>query len=177
MRRLPLKYKKILKIIFEDEEFNMPKLDKKTPHRTIMKAYTKINKIFKENGCDIYEINSIINSEKINNDNVKKLRKFVYLKNKNILKEAANTQLWENNIKNIMNYCKDTYQLNLSFDLTESAFLELEKKFVMNWLGFWSTIDVSKNGKIKNIDMFDMTDYEFIIDYLKNVKKNNMVNF
>lgn len=165
MRRLPLKYKKILKKIFEENE-----LDKKMSYKKIISLYNKIDEIFKEGDCDIYEINSIINSDKIDCPDVKKLRKFVYLKNKNILKEAANTKLWEENIKNIIDYCQNTHQLKTSFDLTESAFLELEKKFIMNWLGFWSTIGINKNGQIKNINMFDMSDYEFIINYIKNNK-------
>lgn len=163
MKRLPLKYKKIFKKIFEEDKIEFAN---DIPHKEIIKIYDKIDELFKKNNCDIYEINSIISSDKINDANSKKFRNFVYLKNKSILKEAANTKLWEQNIKNIMKYCRDTHKIKTSFDLTESAFLKLEKKFVMNWLGFWSTIDINKNGKIKNINVFDMTDYKFIVEYL-----------
>lgn len=172
MKRLPLKFKKIFKIIFEDDKYNINKLsNKKTNYKNIMDSFNKINQLFKENDCDIYEINKIINSDKINDENVKKFREFVYLKNKHILEEASTTKYWDNNINKIMRYCNTTYKLKPSYDLIENAFVELEKKFIMNWGGFWSTISINDSGKIKNIDIFDMDDYNFIINYINKSNK------
>lgn len=164
MRKLPLKYKKLFTKIFKNNMFGINDINKNTKHKELNKIYNKINEMFIEQGCDPYEINSIINSDKIDDEYTKKLRNFVYLKNKNILKEAANTEMWERNIYNIMSYCKNTYNINSDFDKMESAFLQLEKKFVMNWLGYWSTIEMNKNGKIKDINIFDMSDYETIVN-------------
>ena len=171
MKNLQAKYKKILKKIFEENEYEIPDFDKKTTYNTIIKIYNKIDQIFKENEFDIYEINNIINSDNIDCKNIKKLKKFIYIRNKNILQLASNTKLWKDNIKNIMKYCKETHNFKPSFNLAENAFIELEKKFILNWLGFWSTIEITNNGKIKDINIFDMKEYEFIVDY---ISKNNL---
>ena len=94
MKNLQAKYKKILKKIFEENEYEIPDFDKKTTYNTIIKIYNKIDQIFKENEFDIYEINNIINSDNIDCKNIKKLKKFIYIRNKNILQLASNTKLW-----------------------------------------------------------------------------------
>jgi len=53
--------------------------------------------------------------------------------------------------------------------------LQLEKKFIFNWAGFWSTIDTNKNGIVKNIDVFDINDFDYISENIKNELKKKEV--
>jgi hypothetical protein len=164
MKHLSIKNKKVLrKIVDENKLENYDSMS----YSELMKTYHNINKIFKENGLDIYEINSIINSKKLNNKDVELVKKFIYKKNKSVLKQSSRTDMWKKNINNIIKYCNG-YNIKSSYDTVEDAFIKTTKKFTTNWLGYWSIIEVSKTGKIKKIDLFDVNDLNQIINQLKN---------
>lgn len=167
MKNLPRKYREIFKII--NKKCNIQSLSEDSSYAELNKTYNIINDILENNNYDAYELNNIINSDILlsSNDHLKDLKKFIYLRNKAVLKKAADTKLWTKNIENITNYCKECYDIITNYDIVEDAFIQLEKTFIFNWMGFWSTIDVSKNGRIKDINIFDINDYDYIINYVK----------
>ena len=53
----------------------------------------------------------------------------------------------------------------------EEGVLKVLKKYNNNWIGYWTIINVNKSGDIKDINIFDMNDYNKLKDFLHKKRK------
>ncbi len=168
-KNLPAKYRALLEDIgkyIPDEEKTLI-IQQKLPFKRVQEIFVHINReLLPKHDCDPYDINRLLRSYQKENDILKLIEIFVRFRNKEIAKLAGKSPLWKDNIKNLIEYCKQMFKSKCSYDLVEKAFISLLKRYMVNWSGFWSIITVSEKGEIKDITVFDTQDYDIILIYI-----------
>lgn len=114
--------------------------------------YNKINCELIKKNITSFEINSFLKNSDF------KIKNFVKKKNKFIYKKAIDSNLWELNINKYSKSKKDKKILNLKIKK------RFNNNYINDWNGFWTMIKISKKGEIKNIDLIDIDDIEFILN-------------
>lgn len=160
MKRLPSHYASILDKI--EAKYD---LDKIRDYNQLIKTYNNINKILQEQGCEIYDLNCVLKEYALDTkhlETVKKLRKFVNRKNREIARKTIKSDVWSKYVNELH---KDT---RADKNLVEKSLLKTMKQYSNNWMGYWTIIDVSEKGLIKDVNLFSPDDYK---RFLKNLKK------
>jgi hypothetical protein len=81
---------------------------------------------------------------------------------------AYKLPIWKSSIKSLKERAEIAKNnKNIKFDDTEKAFLKLLKKYKYDWDGLWSTIEISKKGNINNINLFDLDDFNELVELIK----------
>lgn len=128
--------------------------------------HNKINTICISYECNSYDINKMIHRYKKKNSMIDILKKIANLRNKYIVANAFKLPLWNKNIKELKEHIsKSIKKKRITNETIEQAFLNLLKKYKYDWDGMWSIIEL-KNGNIININVFDLEDIDYIINYL-----------
>tara|TARA_B100001758_G_C18335554_1_gene571364 strand:- start:737 stop:1234 length:498 start_codon:yes stop_codon:yes gene_type:complete len=159
---------KIKKILIKIDSFL--KQEKNDGFTTIIKNYNYINeKIIIDKG-NYFFINYFIRSYKKKGDLLKakkNIKKFVKIKNELVLDKIIKSKIYNSFLEEINKKLKKD-NINTTKNKISKIYLKILKKNKYNWLGFWSNVVLNKNGSIKNIFLFDINDYIFLKNKLKN---------
>ena len=167
---LPSVYKKLLdeiKTIFTREILEKLASNNLTYNETLA-LYNKIEELCNQNNCNSYDLNKMINYYDKKNSIVEILRRIASLRNKYIVYYAKKTEYWNNNLNDIKMRVKKIIGKDISLNTIERYFVKILKKYKYDWDGLWSIIDVNKKGTIKNINLFDLDDFNELVDFVKN---------
>ena len=144
----PIDIKRILKKEMNLKEINI--------------IYKKINIILKNNDCTNYDINKMIKSYNKKNNKILLLKKISDNRNKIIISESKGTKVWNNNINNLKKK-SNLLGIKTTNKLIEKSFLNLLNKYKYEWNTISKIFNIGNNGVIKNINIFDVDDIEYII--------------
>lgn len=167
---LPTKYKDILKEVKSLLNRNLiTEISNSTiSFEGINSLHSEINQICKKYECNSFDINRMIHGYQKKNSIIDILKKIASIRNKYIVTKAYKNPLWNENIKNLNERSRLALKNDsINTESTENAFLGLLKRYKYDWDGMWSTIETSKNGEIKNINVFDIDDFEILLNDLK----------
>jgi len=95
------------------------------------------------------------------------LKRIACLRNKYIVYHAKKTDYWNNNLNDIKFRVKKIIGKDVSLNTIEKYFVKILKKYKYDWDGLWSMIDVNKKGTIKNINLFDLDDFNELVEFVK----------
>lgn len=167
---LPTKYREVIKEsknLF-DKDLVTKISNNSITFEEVSKLHQNINFICNKYECNSFDINRMIHGYKKKNSVIEILRKVASLRNKYIVTKAYKSPHWKDNIRNLNDRSKVALNNNsIKLESTEKAFLNLLKKYKYDWDGMWSMIETSKNGDIKNISVFDIDDFEILLNDLK----------
>ena len=174
MINLPQNYKKIIEEINNIiNKNNLEKLHNDTiEFKELNLLHNKINEICKNNECNSFDINKLVHGYQKTNMTVSVLKKIAKLRNKHIVANASKEKCWKNNIDNLKIKNQDIIGKKIKSNIVEKSFIELLKKYKYDWDGLWSIIETDKNGNIKDINVFDFDENDFITDFIKNQLSN-----
>jgi len=169
MKRLPSNFKpaldKIRKSFIYEENMSYSKINK---------YYRKIDGIFKDNKCEVYDINHLINNYSPNTkyrktiDNISKLVKD---RNNGMIKKVHKNRQWKIFLKDVKSDMNELFIGKINIKDIEDGLVKIMKKYNNNWLGYWSIMDIGDNGSVRSMKLFDMNDYNELKNYL-HLKKN-----
>lgn len=166
---LSSKYKKLLdeiKILFTKEI--LEKLAKSDlSYDKILELHNKIEEICNSNDCNSYDINKMINYYDKKNFIIDIIKKIASLRNKYIVYYAKKSDLWDLNLNQIKLRIKKYIDKDLDLNSIEKYFIKILKKYKYDWDGLWSTIEISKKGNINNINLFDLDDFNELVELIK----------
>ena len=166
---LSSKYKKLLdeiKILFTKEI--LEKLAKSDlSYEKILELHNKIEEICTSNDCNSYDINKMINYYDKKNFIIDIIKKIASLRNKYIVYYAKKSDLWDLNLNQIKLRVKKYIDKDLDLNSIEKYFIKILKKYKYDWDGLWSTIEISKKGNINNINLFDLDDFNELVELIK----------
>ena len=77
------------------------------------------------------------------------------------------TDYWNDNLNDIKIRVKKIIGKDVSLNTIEKYFVKILKKYKYDWDGLWSMIDVNKKGTIKNINLFDLDDFNELVGFVK----------
>lgn len=167
---MPTKYKEFLNEVKRTLNIELLKKlsDNSISYDEVSSLYKNINIVCKEKDCSSFDINKMIHGYEKKSSIIEILRKIASVRNKYIVSRAYKLPIWKDNIKSL----KDRAEIakkdkKIKIDDTEKAFLKLLKKYKYDWDGMWSNIEIDKNDNIKNINVFDIEDFEFIVNNLE----------
>jgi len=167
---LPQKYKIVLnnskKLLNKDILEKL--LTNSITFNEIDQLYKNINTICKSNDCNSYDINKMIHNYGKKNSMIDILKKIANLRNKYLVTNAYRLPIWKQNIRNLKKRCQKITKKKVNNDIIEKSFLKLLKNKKYNWDGLWSVIETNKRGDIQNINVFDLEDFETLMDYINN---------
>lgn len=167
---LPTKYKDVIKEIKSilDKDLVTKISNSSITFEEVSKLHQSINFICKNHECNSFDINRMIHGYQKRNSVIEILKKVASIRNKYIVTKAYKLPLWKENIKNLNERSRLALENNsIKIESTEKAFLKLLKRYKYDWDGMWSMIETSKNGDIKNISVFDIDDFEILLNDLK----------
>ena len=167
---LPTKYRSILKETKELLDINLiTKISNSTiTFEEVSELHKNINSLCNKYDCNSFDINRMIHGYEKRNSIIEILKKIASIRNKYIVTKAYKLPLWKENIKNLNERSRIALNNNnIKMNHTEKAFLNLLKKYKYDWDGMWSMIETSKNGDIKTINVFDIDDFEVLLNDLK----------
>ena len=165
---LSAKYKDILdKIIKIFNKKDIKNIANNTlSSKRIFEIFNNINELLNKNDCGPYDINHIIINYDKKNVIIDILKKYINLKNKLIISTATKSYLWKKFIKQILNKYNKLFTIKINYDIIEKAFFYLLKKYKIDWLGYWTIIDINNTGTIKNINIFDTEDIDNMLLFI-----------
>ena len=165
---LPSKYKNLLneiKLIFTREILeNLAKNE--ISYQNLLELHNKIEDLCKSNNCNSYDINKMINYYEKKNSIIDIIRKIASLRNKYIVLNAKKSEFWNRNLNDIKLKIKKNKGKDIRIDVIEKYFIKILKKYKYHWDGLWSTIEINSKGNIKNVNLFDLDDYNELIELL-----------
>lgn len=167
---LPTKYRDIIKEIkgILNKDIVTKISNSSITFDEISKLHKNINVICDKHECNSFDINRMIHGYQKKNSVIEILKKVASIRNKYIVTQAYKVPLWKENIKNLNERSRTALNTNsIKMESTEKAFLNLLKRYKYDWDGMWSMIETSKNGDIKNISVFDIDDFEILLNDLK----------
>lgn len=167
---LPTKYKNIIKEIkgILDKDLVTKISNSSINFEEVSKLHRNINSICKDYNCNSFDINRMIHGYSKKNSVIEILKKIASIRNKYIVTKAYNLPLWNNNIEDLTERSRLALKNNLiKNESVEKSFFKLLKKYKYDWDGMWSIVETLKNGDIKNISVFDIDDFEILIEDLK----------
>ena len=135
-------------------------------YEDINKLHFKIEEIAEDNSCNSYDINRMINYFEKKNSIIEILRKIASTRNKYIVYISQKSDLWEKNLLDLQSKILKVNQVNKSVEDIESVFIKILKRYKYDWDGLWSIIDISKNGRVKNVCLFDYNDNIELLEIL-----------
>jgi len=163
---LSAKYKKLLdetsKLISTKDKDDLK--NEKMTFKRLNQLYLSISALLENGECDIFDMNHLLNNYNKSNIIVDQLRSIVKQRNSIILDKAKKTEYW----KNTLNKLNESLIKKLKIKTIEDTFLELLKKYENNWMGYWTIIEIDKQGEIKDINIIDEDDLVYFIDCLNN---------
>lgn len=165
---LPSNYKKLLvdvKSIFTREILENLAANNLSFKETLA-LYNTIEELCSNNNCNSYDLNKMINYYAKKNSIVDILRRIACLRNKYIVFHAKKSDYWNNNLDDIKLRVKKITSKDYNNDIIESAFVKILKKYKYDWDGLWSIIDVGSKGNIKNVNLFDLEDFDELVKYI-----------
>lgn len=164
MKRLPNNFKGVLDKIKEMYTY------KKMSYDEINKKYNELNIIFKENNCEVYDIDNLLNTyiaDTQYTDTVTDLKKLVRDRNLKIAKKVYKSKEWYDLLNKTKTELGNIKSLDIKIKDINNGIIEIMKKYIDNWSGFWTLIKVNNNGKINDISLFDDDDNETLRKHLK----------
>ena len=167
---LPQKYKEILDEIktILDEEIITKISNSSIPYNEINALYEVINKICLKYECNSYDINKMISGYSKKNSVIDVLKKITTLRNKYIVTTAFKLPIWKKSIIVIKDTIEEKVNKKTKLKNIEEIFLQLLKKYKYEWDGLWSLIETNKFGEPIKINVFDIDDFDFIVNKLNN---------
>lgn len=146
MNNLKIDQRDLIKLIIEKLKNRNLNFNKK---RDVIKTYERLNKIILSNGYSAYDINELISSH----NNIKVvtfLKDLTNEYNKLLYSDLSNYNFKENqDVKEFCSRCKIR-----GFKKVRQNLLDIAKKNINKWEGFWSFSDYKK-GKINSIKFID----------------------
>jgi hypothetical protein len=134
-----------------------------------LKKYDEIDILLGQHEITAYDINKLVKNKSVDKTlspqiapKITFLRDLVFLKNSYTLKKASSSKYWAVAINELKDKLQTETKKTLTYQQVEDSLLGLLKEYMHDWLGFWSTIETSKTGSIKNIKIFDLEDYNKI---------------
>jgi len=140
-----------------------------------------INNLLIDSKIDIYDINNILQYYCRDHKMINFIRKLIFYKNRFILLDAISSTKWKTCVKNLIITCDKQFNDKCKYKEVEGSLLNVLKKDMNNWLGFWSIIDFTDKNTIINIDIIDSSDlnqlHKFMMeDYnKKNIKDKDLI--
>ena len=165
---LPNKYKTLLERsvnYFSREDVKKIARNEINYKETII-IYNNINKLMKELDCNSYDMDNILKNYDKKNTMVDILKKFINIRNKQIAVKASKSDLWKNNLKQLISRSRTNFKDKISLDLMEKAYINLLQDYKNNWKGYWTSMDLDNKGDIRSINIFDRDDYDKIQKYI-----------
>ena len=163
---LPSNYKSIIDEIKRllDESL-ITKLSKNEIEYNELNALFKIiNKICEKFDCNSFDINKMISGYSKKNSIFEVLKKIATLRNKYLVTKAYKSSIWKRDLNIIKETIQKTIDKKLSNQDIEDAILALFKKYKYEWDGLWSLIETDKYGIPIKINVFDIKDFDFLIE-------------
>ena len=164
MKRLPDNFRPAL-----DEIAKSFKYSSDMSNEEINKNYKKINQIFTSNNCESYDINNVLHNYHIDNsysDVVSDMRKLTIHRNKGIVRKLYKTKAWVSFLGKMKGDMNELYSDYIHKTDVENGVVSIMKKYSDNWLGFWSLIDMTEGGEIKDINLIDIEDTQTLKTFL-----------
>ena len=167
---LPQKYKEIIDEIktILDEEIITKISNSSIPYNEINALFEVINKICLKHECNSYDINKMISGYSKKNSVIDVLKKITTLRNKYIVTTAFKLPIWKKSIIVIKDTIEEKVNKKTKLKNIEEIFLQLLKKYKYEWDGLWSLIETNKFGEPIKINVFDIDDFNFIVNQLNN---------
>lgn len=167
---LPQNYKEILDEIktILDGEIITKISNNSIPYYEINALFEVINKICLKYECNSYDINKMINGYSKKNSVIDVIKKIATLRNKYIVTTAFKLPIWKENMILIKNTIETKINKKQTIKNVEEIFLQLLKKYKYEWDGLWSLIETNKFGEPIKINVFDIDDFDFIVNKLNN---------
>jgi len=165
---LPSVYKKLLddiKYIFTRETLE-DLASNDLSYNEVLVLYNKIEELCSNNNCNSYDLNKMINYYDKKNSIIEILKRIACLRNKYIVYYAKKSEYWDNNLNDIKIRIKKILGKDISTNTIEKYFVKILKKYKYDWDGLWAIIDVNKKGSIKNINLFDLDDFNELVEYI-----------
>lgn len=110
----------------------------------------------------ISDINNLIENYDKKNDQIINFKKLIYIRNYNLLQLVLRSDQWKNFIIKLKNKCIEKTEKNISNKQIEHIFIGLLEKYI----GSWNTLDkfiiFNKKNNIKDIEIIDPEDYNYI---------------
>jgi len=125
--------------------------------------YETISKINVENLIVENDINHLFQNYAKSNETIIKLESIVKKRNTIIIKNLLTSELYKKFINKL------SVDHKSSSKKIETIILKLIKKYSMVWKCCWTFIEITNNGVIKNIQLFDINDINFIKENLKQI--------
>jgi hypothetical protein len=175
---LPNKYKTLLERsvnYFSREDVKKIARNEINYKETII-IYNNINKLMKELDCNSYDMDNILKNYDKKNTMVDILKKFINIRNKQIAVKASKSDLWKNNLKQLISRSRTNFKDKISLDLMEKAYINLLQDYKNNWKGYWTSMELDNKGDINSINIFDRDDYDKIQKYIGKNKGWRMKN-
>lgn len=170
---LSTKYRNLLNdisgIITDNDKSGI--LDKSIPYRRLMEMYNQIDEFIIKNECTSYDLDNMIYNYKKKNELLELLKRFIYVRNRHIIKNACGSEYWKKNIDTLVEICNKLFSVQCKKEDIDYSFLEVLKEYLKYWEGFWSTIELTKTGLIKNISVLDTEDFDLLFIYVSRKNK------
>ena len=155
-KNLSNEYKKYL--IEVDKILNKFEIIKEYSFKDINELYNRIDNINNKLLIVEKDIFNLFYNYEGNNETIKKLKNLVEKRNKQIIRNLLESNLYKNYILKIQPiYKKNLKEIN-------DIFLKLIKKYSMSWKCGWSFLDIDINGIIRKIELFDVNDIKLFKD-------------
>lgn len=149
-------------------------IDKYTKLKILNKIHFEIENILNNYTLEIHDINNLLLNYNKENENVNILKKLVYFRNCHILQKVIRTNEWKEFISNLTETCKTKYDnlkqssFHINILVIQNIFIELLKKYMDYWNGFWKYFKFNKNLTIYKISIIDPNDFTFIYKSIEN---------
>ena len=146
-------------------------IDKTITYKRLMDIYNQIDDFILKNECTSYDLDNMIYNYKKKNELLDLLKKFIYLRNRHIIKNACGTEYWKKNMDYLVDLCNKVFSVQCKTEDIDYSFLEVLKEYLKYLEGFWTTIEITKTGLIKNIGIIDIDDYDLLFIYVARKNK------
>jgi hypothetical protein len=152
-------YKHFLLYVDNNLTYN---IDETISLKKIIEIHKKIEDGISKYELEINDINHLLLNYDKENEILIKLKKIVYYKNFLILKNVMRTTEWKKFIIELTEFVSLKLNKKILIKDIENIFMELLKKYLGFWNGFWKFFNLNKNYTIKKISIIDPDDYTYI---------------
>jgi len=129
--------------------------------------WNKVNKVFNKYNCENPDINNVISNYQLDNEYgelIGKLKRLTASRNKCIAKKAFNSDNWKSFIHSMKKEMSNVLNKELHTRDVNKGVLAVMKNYKNDWNGFWTIVDISNNGTINKLSMFDIEDLKCLRD-------------
>jgi len=158
-KNLSSTYKTFLKDMKENDVLEF---DDTMDFPTLKKIYDRVARYAERNDVSVLDLNHIINNyTRDDNKMVNLLKEFISFYNYSLIKVAVTSSKWNKFLTSMSGKLRSTDEI------TKEVVLQLLNKYVDTWNIITNIIVLSKSLKVKEINIDDPEDIEFMVNLIK----------